>query len=573
MSIPPIYDPKRIPEKPFPAIMTPSCIMKDMSQFFALSLHERLRVSAKAWALEGYAVSPFVVLLYVVKLFLFFAVYWYWLLPWSPTPIHSLERFAAWAVMFEGLGLGCAFGPMAGKYDPPVTACRHFFMVGTIKLPSLPFFLPRTNILTRYLANWGFDVLRSPLDVAVYLSLLGCCLLTMVIGTSSRPIVAGLIYFGFSDRTVYVATRADYYLPILMAFNLASTEQELLLALQLFQIGVWIGAGLSKHGPWFSYVNAVMVSNSFLIRFQSIRKLFYRFDTPPRDDADIGVRLSPLAYIVAVFGTCAELLFPSLLLHDPTRIYGTWLGILFHIYIVINIPIATPTEWNAYVLVHTFICYHNQPMPFGSIQLTPLWGYMFLALLIVPVVGAIYPPAASFLCAFRYYAGNWPTNVYLLKRGSEAKFLENVPTASPNLVQISIAKWFTDDVIYSVVYKGIAFRCMHYFGHALYKTLEIAMESVPGRNMTEKFDQYHWIDGELFAAMVLGHSFGDGYLHDSKLRQIVQELCEFKKGELLHIEFDSCAFLKQNVVPTAVYDSAEQKPLFEGAIDLEPLTQ
>ena len=52
---------------------------------------------------------------------------------------------------------------------------------------------------------------------------------------------------------------------------------------------------------------------------------------------------------------------------------------------------------------------------------------------LIPLVGNIWPQRTSFLLSRRYYAGNWPGSVWLIKRSSWPKLLR-VPTASGTII-------------------------------------------------------------------------------------------------------------------------------------------
>ncbi|MDX1384298.1 MAG: DUF3556 domain-containing protein, partial [Thermoanaerobaculia bacterium] len=55
---------------------------------------------------------------------------------------------------------------------------------------------------------------------------------------------------------------------------------------------------------------------------------------------------------------------------------------------------------------------------------TSLWNLaavLFVCLFAIPCYGNFFPARVSFLLSMRYYAGNWAYNIWLLRKGSEAK--------------------------------------------------------------------------------------------------------------------------------------------------------
>jgi len=148
--------------------------------------------------------------------------------------------------------------------------------------------------------------------------------------------------------------------------------------------------------------------------------------------------------------------------------------------------------------------------------------------LVLPVLGNLLPARVSFLLAMRYYAGNWPFSVWLL-RGESHKKLERL-TKSSGWVHEQLGVLYDRPTCVALVGKVMAFRLMHLHGRLLPQLLPRAVETI---------DDYQWMDGELIAGLALGWNFGDGHLHGEQLLAAIQAQCEFAAGELRVIMVES----------------------------------
>jgi len=70
---------------------------------------------------------------------------------------------------------------------------------------------------------------------------------------------------------------------------------------------------------------------------------------------------------------------------------------------------------------------------------------------------------------------------------------------------------------------SLAHRFMHLEGRPL-------LEALP--RTVDRIEDYEWIDGEMFAGMVIGWNFGDGHLNNQSLVDAIQPQCQFAPGEL-----------------------------------------
>eukprot|EP00516_Mucochytrium_quahogii_P002062 CAMPEP_0203748122 /NCGR_PEP_ID=MMETSP0098-20131031/3081_1 /ASSEMBLY_ACC=CAM_ASM_000208 /TAXON_ID=96639 /ORGANISM=" , Strain NY0313808BC1" /LENGTH=125 /DNA_ID=CAMNT_0050636751 /DNA_START=1426 /DNA_END=1800 /DNA_ORIENTATION=+ len=88
-------------------------------------------------------------------------------------------------------------------------------------------------------------------------------------------------------------------------------------------------------------------------------------------------------------------------------------------------------------------------------------------------------------------------------------------------------------MIHHFEYRALLGRMMHLTGRVLEKAIPIACGG------KKNVDKYMIIEGELFAGVVLGYNFGEGFLSGLALADAIAPYCKFKQGELMHVEVDS----------------------------------
>ena len=76
--------------------------------------------------------------------------------------------------------------------------------------------------------------------------------------------IALLVLVGLRDKTIFLAARGEQYLPVMLIFAVLSQSNfvNMIVALKMVIVVVWIGAGFSKFGKHFSNVIPPMVSNT-----------------------------------------------------------------------------------------------------------------------------------------------------------------------------------------------------------------------------------------------------------------------------------------------------------------------
>ena len=157
---------------------------------------------------------------------------------------------------------------------------------------------------------------------------------------------------GLRDKTIFLAARGEQYLPALFFFAVLPFV-DMIVAVKLLIVVVWVGAGVSKFGRHFSNVIPPMVSNSPLIPFKWIKRAHYR--NYPHD-----LRPSRVADVMAhVAGTTVEIIAPLVLLFSQNQtltIAAAVLMVVFHLFIISTFPLAVPLEWNVLFAYATRSC-------------------------------------------------------------------------------------------------------------------------------------------------------------------------------------------------------------------------
>jgi hypothetical protein len=249
------YDPLDWVKKPFP---------------------ERARMVCEAWALQGYGTPPLIYAVHVLKIGLYIGA-WLMFCSFSPglggvttlpswwlSPI-AFEKAILWSMMFEGLGLGCGFGPLTGRYFPPIGGVLYFVRPGTTKLAVFP----RLPLLGGMRRTW--------LDVALYVALHALLVRALIAPAPDAshlvPIVVVVPLLGLADRTIFLALRAEHYWTTIVCFAFAGNW---IAGAKAVQIALWFWAGFSKLNHHFPTVVCVMTSNSPVLRLPWLRRRMYR---------------------------------------------------------------------------------------------------------------------------------------------------------------------------------------------------------------------------------------------------------------------------------------------------------
>jgi hypothetical protein len=456
---------------------------------------------------------------------------------WWTQPI-VYQKVVIFTLLFEILGLGCGSGPLTARFWPPFGGFLYWLRPNTIRLPPWPGKVPFTS---------GDH--RTVVDVALYLIVLGSSTWALLSPGRGGPVTAagdvGLInpalvvpaivalaLLGLRDKTVFLAARGEHYGLTLLVFFFPFTDQ--IAAFKIIMLALWWGAATSKLNHHFPYVVAVMMSNSPLLRSKAFNWFKHRLYLDPVDD----LRPSWVPKIMAhVGGTTAEFLVPLILVFFADGHRWAWFLIgfmvLFHLNITSTIPMGVPLEWNVFFIFSLFYLFGH----YSGIRAVDLNSPLLLAILIaglavVPIAGNFFPTQISFLPAMRYYAGNWATSTWCLRKGAEDKIESSITKASA-LAPNQLAKLYDAKTAELMLDKLMAWRSMHTHG----RTLNGLVPRALGRDADES--DYNLRDGEIIAGPLLGWNFGEGHLHNEQLLAAMQRRCDFEDGDVRVIILES----------------------------------
>jgi len=238
------------------------------------------------------------------------------------------------------------------------------------------------------------------------------------------PVIVLLLVNGLRDKIIFRAARGEQYLPAVV-FMATLGEADLVIALKLLIVVVWVGAGFSKIGEHFINVVPPMVSNAPFNPFKWVKRLHYR-------DAPNDLLPSRFAWVMAhIGGTFVEVVVPLILLfttNDTIALLGAVFMVCFHLFIVSTFPLAVPLEWNVVFAFGSLFLFVGHPSSdgYGIFDFSQPWMLPVIAggLLFLPVLGNLRPDLVSFLPSMRQYAGNWATAIWAFAPGCEARLNE-----------------------------------------------------------------------------------------------------------------------------------------------------
>jgi hypothetical protein len=236
---------------------------------------------------------------------------------------------------------------------------------------------------------------------------------------------------------------------------------------------------------------------------------------------------------------------------------------MLHGFILSNLPIAAVFEWNLLSIYAAFFLFWAHPeVSLFAVGSVPLTIYLIVALLILPLIGNLFPSKVSFLVAMRYYAGNWAWNAWLFRHESYRK-LDALKRAAPLLTE-QHQRFLPAEQAVQADSGFLAFRTLHLQGRILGMLLPRATDGNP-------FQEYTYVDGEAVAASVVGWNFGEGHLADERLLRAVQEQCNFEEGELRVICVEAQPILGSTLHWRIV--DAQRGTLGEGHAELSDLAK
>ncbi|HTH85285.1 DUF3556 domain-containing protein [Mycobacterium sp.] len=525
----------------------------DPDTFLQKPLMERMRILGADWAENGFGSPRMVHTIYILKLVVFFAIggitvatatsglpaFWH-VSEWWNQPI-VYQKVILWTVLLEAIGVAGSWGPLAGKVKPMTGGILFWARPGTIRMRPWKW-IPMTN-----------GDRRTWFDIALYIALLVTLAVALVMpGVHSDSLSAAvpdntsglvnpallvvpivlLVLNGLRDKTIFLAARGEQYMPALIFFTVLPFVN-MIIALKMLIVVVWVGAGFSKFGSHFANVVPPMVSNSPSMPLKWIKRAHYR--DFPRD-----MRPSRVADVMAhVNGTFVEIVAPLILFFSTNK----WLTIIaalfmvaFHLFIISTFPLAVPLEWNvvfAYTTIFLFLGFPNWN-GYAPWDMTPPWLALIIAaaLLFYPVLGNLRPDKVSFLPSMRQYAGNWASAIWAFAPGAESK-LNRVTRSAKNQIDQFVEFGYEPKWAEITLQKTTAWRSMHSQARGLFSLLLTHLPDIDSRTVRE---------GEFVCNSLIGFNFGDGHLHNADLIAAVQKEAAFEPGELVVAWVESEAF-------------------------------
>ncbi|HTN82014.1 MAG TPA: DUF3556 domain-containing protein, partial [Acidimicrobiales bacterium] len=515
----------------------------DPETFADRPLFERIRILSTHWLEYGFGTPKMVHAIYVVKLVVLYICgglfvvtatsglgpLWHVSSYWTEPIVY--EKLILWTVLLETLGLAGSWGPLAGHFKPMTGGVLYWARPDTIRLPPWPDRVPFTR-----------GDRRTVGDVALYLAILAMLVVALVAPSVPRPsldalvpgnaglvnpaivlaVVGLLVVMGLRDKVVFLAARSEQYIPALVFFAVLPFV-DLIVALKLLIVAVWVGAGVSKLGHHFTRVVVPMVSNTPWMPKSLKRRNVRSFP----DDLRPSHTASLLAH---VGGSTVEILLPLVLLFstNPTVTLLAVIGmVVFHLFILSTFPLAVPLEWNLLFAYATVFLFWGHPawegFAFADFSSPLLLGVIVACLLFFPVLGNLRPDLVSFLPSMRQYAGNWASAMWAFAPGAESK-LDNLTRASGNTVD-QVAATYPRPVAEMLLTMPVAWRSLHSQGPAL---LSMFM-----KHLGDDIDHYSLREAEFGCNTIVGFNFGDGHFHDEQLIEAIQRRCGFEPGEFV----------------------------------------
>ena len=512
----------------------------DLDEFPKIPFLPRMKLLQLHWVEAGFGTPKQTAMFYVWKIF-FYALFGLIFAGaftaglefndiggWWDEPI-LYQKLMIWTVLMEILGLAATCGPMAFHFDPPIGQSLYWWQNDTIRIPPYPNHVPFTK-----------GNRRTPWDTGLYKLIVFWLIMMLFLsgeqidglpeGTAGvMPrwpflVYAGLIVLmGLRDKCVFLASRAEQYVPTMLAFALLPTWVDMVVAAKIFIVIVWMGAGVSKLQHGFSCTVAVMLQNSPWNGSRKLRMASVR-------DFPNDLRPSKFTHFMAhVGGTTAEIVVPLTLLFSPWP-WLTWLAIvaiwMLHTFIISTFPLAVPLEWNVFFMFAAGFLFANFPAGagygVGDIHPGLLAAVLFVGLFGI-VLGAIWPQYVSFLVGMKQYAGNWASTTWAFRdKEKEDRLNERIVKASDNQID-QLEPIFGKEISEVFIQKAMAFRMMHPMGR-MHITLQM--------RHNDDIDTRVLREGEFLGNVLLGWNFGDGHCNDERLVEAVQQRCHYEPGDL-----------------------------------------
>lgn len=454
---------------------------------------------------------------------------------WWDEPI-LYQKLMVWTILLEILGLAATCGPMAFHFDPPIGGVLYWWQQDTLRVPPYPRYLKFTR-----------GTRRTPWDTGLYKLIVFW--LIMMLFLSGDPIdglpdgragvmpqwaclvYAGLIItMGLRDKVVFLSARSEQYLPPMLVFALMGNFVNMIVAVKILIVVVWIGAGISKLQHGFSSTVSIMVQNTPWVVWDKFRKKTVK-------DYPNDIRPSTVTHLMAhIGGTTCEIVMPLVLLFSPWP-WMTWIAIvsiwMLHTFIISTFPLAVPLEWNVFFMFCAAFLFANFS-PGNGYAVTDM-GTIPLVLVVTgalfPIaLGALRPQYVSFLVGMKQYAGNWASATFSLRNKEiEDRINERIVKAADNQID-QIEPLFGREISEIFIQKAVAFRMMHPMGRMHISGLMCHVDDLDDRIQRE---------GEFLSNVLTGWNFGDGHCLDERLIAGWQERCQYEPGDVVAVFTES----------------------------------
>ena len=208
--------------------LEPNLPVVDHDEWDHQSRQDRIRPMARHFAEHGFGSPDVVVLMYLVKMIVFVAIGWAFIMTtpgidgwfdpgtWWRAP-EVFFKFALWTMLFEVLGLGCGFGPLNLRFIPPMGSPLYWLRPGTIRLPPFKGRIPGTGGDTRTVID---ALIYGAFLVSIVVALVGALTRTEV-----AVVVGLLVLVGLRDQVIFLAARGEVYGSFAVVYLFAATDQ------------------------------------------------------------------------------------------------------------------------------------------------------------------------------------------------------------------------------------------------------------------------------------------------------------------------------------------------------------
>ena len=529
----------------------------DPAAFRDQPLQTRVRQLATHWVDYGFGTPKMVHVIYLLKVAVLYIVVGVTLatVPSGLNPLQVSEwwnqpivyqKLVLWTMLLEAIGVAGSWGPLAGKFSPMTGGILFWLRPQTIRLPPWPDTVPGTK---------GDS--RTVFDVVLYAAILVNLLVAVclpgkdsasfteamadsppAIDSSHGLVNPAVLYsllvlmavMGLRDKVIFLAARSEQYLPAVIFFAFLPFV-DMIVALKLLIVVVWMGAGVSKIGLHFTNVIPPMISNAPWLTIKSLKRMNYR--NFPED-----LRPSRAATFQGhVLGTVVEIATPLVLLFSVNKwltLAAVILMVCFHLFIFSVFPLAVPLEWNMLFAFASVVLFCGFPAwdGFGVGDMSSGWltAAIVIALLFFPVLGNLRPDLVSFLPSMRQYAGNWASAMWAFAPGAEDKLNQHIVRPAKNQID-QLTPDYGPEAAEITMEQTIAWRAMHSQGRGLYSLLY--------RELGDRIDEYTIREAEFACNSLVGFNFGDGHMHNYRMIEALQRRCNFAPGEFTVVWVES----------------------------------